>query len=110
MSKTLPFKIWNGNPSGDRLIIHVQQRDINGHLHLIPPIITSVQTISLLSAGALGTGSSTVYGPYEHLPPPPPRGIIHPHGPLWNWVDEALYWRFFPPSHAGTGQHPKSLH
>lgn len=36
-----PFRIWNGNPSGDGLIIHVQQRDINAHLRLIPPIRTS---------------------------------------------------------------------
>lgn len=46
--KNLPFRIWNGNPSGDRLIIYVQQRHINAHLHLIPPIITSDQTLSAL--------------------------------------------------------------
>lgn len=62
--KNLPFRIWNRNPSGDHLIIHGQQRDANAHLPLIPPIITSVQTVPLLSPGALGIESTAVYGPY----------------------------------------------
>lgn len=64
LKKNLPFRIWNSNPSGDHLIIHVQQRDMNAHLRLIPPIITSVQTVPLLSPSALVTESTAVYGPY----------------------------------------------
>lgn len=52
------------NPSGDGLISRVQQRNMKARLHLIPPIITSVQTVWLLSTRALGTESTAVYGPY----------------------------------------------